>query len=397
MKKRTVLILGMGHLAWRLKRHIALKDYQVIHSSIDEIHPNHEIGTFLDNLHSFLDKTDINAIEMIYLLDEKDENNLQLIISLISIFPNVPITAALFNENLIPHLEGKHSNLTILNPAKIAAPAFVAAIYQPLSRATTPAPVYKNIPETGSKKTSLIRKMVYAFMGIMLAAVTYFHFLENLSWLDALYFVVVTAATVGYGDINLHYASDVSKVVGILLILTSTIFIWMIFSLTIDLLLKKQIQLALGRKKYTIKNHIIVCGLGRLGYFIVEELLRRNEKVIIIEQNENSKHIDYFRQAGADIYIGDGRLAKVLTDVNVAKARALIAVINNDTINLEVGLNARLLKSDLRLILRIFDETMSEKIKDYLNIHLTLSASAIADDKFIQVLSKNKEASLANN
>ena len=386
MKKRTVLILGMGHLAWRLKRHLALKEYEVVHSTIDEIQPRHEIGTFLDNLHTFLNKTDIDTIEMIYLLDERDENNLQLIISLISIFPNVPITAALFNENLIPHLEGRHSNLTILNPAKIAAPAFVAAIYEPLNRVTPPAPAQQHTHEHGKKKISLIRKMVYAFAGTMLAAITYFHFFENLRWLDALYFVVVTSATVGYGDINLHYASDLSKVVGILLILSSTVFIWMIFSLTIDLLLKQQIQLALGRKKYTLKNHIIVCGLGRLGYFIVEELLRRNEKVIIIEQNEDSKHIDYFRQAGADIYIGDGRIAKVLADVNVAKARALIAVINNDTINLEVGLNARLLKSDMRLILRIFDETMAEKIKDYLNIHLTLSASAIADDRFAQVL-----------
>lgn len=391
MNKKTVLVLGIGHLAWRLKKHAALQQFNVIHSSIDEIQPRHEIGTFLDNLNSFLSKTNIEDIAMIYLLDEKDENNLQLIISLISIFPNVPITAALFNENLIPHLKGHHSNLTILNPAKIAAPLFVEAIYKPNNRGDHPAYSHKTTTETGKRKISLIRKLVYAFITIMLGAIIYFHFFENLSWIDSLYFVVVTSATVGYGDINLFQSSNLSKIVGILLILSSTIFIWMIFSLTIDLLLKSQIQLALGRKKYALKNHVIVCGLGRLGYFIVEELLRRNEKVIIIEQNEDSKHIDYFRQAGADVYIGDGRLAKVLTDVNVSKAKALISVINNDTINLEVGLNARLLKSDMLLILRIFDETMAEKIKNYLHIHLTLSASAIADDKFTDVLIKHSK------
>ena len=61
--------------------------------------------------------------------------------------------------------------------------------------------------------------------------VAYFHLADGLSWLDALYFVVVTTATVGYGDINLLNASALSKFVGIALILSSTCFIWMIFSL----------------------------------------------------------------------------------------------------------------------------------------------------------------------
>ncbi|MES2773709.1 MAG: potassium channel family protein [Bacteroidota bacterium] len=368
-----------------------MEKYKVVHSSIDEIQPRHEIGTFLDNLHAFLNKTDSNDIAMIYLLDERDENNLQMIISLISIFSDVPITAALFNENLIPHLENQHNNLTIFNPAKIAAPAFVAAIYQPLSRTLPPNPVKKNEHEPAKQKMSLTSKLLLGFGGIILGAITYFHFFEKLSWLDSIYFVVVTSATVGYSDINLYQSEPLSKIVGILLILSSTVFIWMIFSLTINGLLQRQAQLALGRKKYTMKDHIVICGLGRLGYFIAEELLRRNEKLIIIEQSEDSKHIDYFRQGGAEIYIGDGRLPKVLTDVNVAQARALISVINNDTINLEVGLNARLLKNDIRLILRIFDETMAGKIKDYLHIHLTLSASAIADDKFAEVLKKHPQ------
>ena len=56
----------------------------------------------------------------------------------------------------------------------------------------------------------------------------------------------------------------------------------LIFSLTIDVLLKKRMQLSLGRRKYNFSNQIIVCGLGRVGYFIVEELLQKNEKVIFL-------------------------------------------------------------------------------------------------------------------
>lgn len=160
----------------------------------------------------------------------------------------------------------------------------------------------------------------------------------------------------------------------------------MIFSLTIDRILKKRVALALGRKKYHYKDHVVLCGLGRLGYFIAEELLQKGERLVIIEQNEDSRYLDYFRQLGADIYIGDGRLAKVLDNTNVMQARAVMSVINDDSINLEIGLNCRSFQPGIRLILRIFDEEMARKIKDYLNIHLTLSASDIADEKFYEVL-----------
>jgi voltage-gated potassium channel Kch len=389
MKKQVVLILGSGHLSYRLKRILLKKEYEIIHGTIDVINAQAEPGSLLENLNAYMKNIDLASVAMIYLLDEKDENNLQLIIAFISLYKSISITASLFNENLIPHLQNHPGNLIILNPAKIAAPFFVAALYQPLQKRSVHRPFNKKNEFKSKRKDLLIQKLLLSFSALLLFAVAFFHFFENLTWVDSLYFVVVTVATVGYGDINLLQSAVLSKIFAVMLILSSTVFIWMIFSLTIDRILKKRIQIALGRKKYNFTNHIIVCGLGRLGYFIVEELLQRNEKVIIIEQNENSRHIDYFRHSGAEVYIGDGRLSKVLDDVNVSKARAVISVINSDALNLEIGFNARTYKPDMRLILRIFDEQMAEKIKEYFNIHFSLSASAIADEKFYEVL-KNK-------
>jgi len=75
-----------------------------------------------------------------------------------------------------------------------------------------------------------------------------------------------------------------------------------------------------------------------------------------------------------------------LQDVGAAHAKALISVINDDYTNLEIGLNARSFQPKLRLILRIFDESMATIIKEKLDIYLTLSMSAIADEKFVETL-----------
>ena len=386
MKKNTVLILGAGHLAVRLKKYLQKNNYEILHSTIDIVNSTSESVSLVENLNAYLDDVDLSSIAMVYLLDDKDENNLQLIIYFISTYPQLRVTASLFNENIIPHLNIENNNLKILNPAKIAAPSFVDQLKIQIQSEAPYASIISENNIIVKWHFSLVQRILLFFSLFLFSAVTFFHFYELLSWIDSLYFVIVTAASVGYGDINLATSNAVSKLAGIFLIIISTISIWMIFSLTIDMLLKKRIQHAMGRKKYNFKNHVIVCGLGRLGYFIVEQLLKNGEKVIVIEQNENSNYIDYFRQLGAEVYVGDARLPKVMNDVNVIKAKALISVISNDSLNLEIGLNARSQHVNVKLILRIFDDQMAEKIKSYLKIYHTLSASSIADDIFFAEL-----------
>lgn len=332
---------------------------------------------------------DFSLVAMTYILDEEDAHNLELVIALMASHPAQPMTTSLFNEAISPHLQAAHPDLCILNPARMAAPFFIDALYQPIARHTKPAAIPTVVKPAKQRRDSFIQILVASFVMLIFLATAYFHFNERLSWLDAFYFVVVTVATVGYGDINLQQASALSKVTGIALIFSSTIFIWMIFSLTVDRIIKQRVQRSLGRKRYAYKNHIILCGLGRLGFFIAEELHNRGEKVLIVEANEASSNSDYFRSRGVQVYTGNARLPRVLQDLGVAHARALISVINDDYANLEIGLNARAFQPGLRLILRIFDESMASTIKEKLDIHLTLSMSAIADEQFAARLTGN--------
>ena len=383
------LIIGNGHLAHRTMMLLReqKRDVNFEPELFIEILANNR--TKIDDYKDVLNAFNITQYSIVYILHEEDNQNLESVIALNTLYPSLKIATALFNEKLIPHLKNALPTIEIFNPARISANEFVRGIYESEITSTNSEFQIEN-PKISkiSKPSTLLLSLIFSFIFLITASTSYFHYFENLKWLDSFYFVVVTVTSVGYGDVNLLNSSDTSKIVGIVLMLTSSIFIWLILSLILDNLFKRKTELALGRKKYHYSNHIILCGLGRLGFFIAEELIEKGEKVIIIESNEHSVHIDHFKRSQIDVYIGNAIQHEVLRDVGVEKCKALIAVTNDDYSNLEIGLTARSYKENIILVLRIFDEAIAESIKTKFNIHHSKSMSFIAAKKFAN-LAKN--------
>ncbi len=386
MTPAPILVFGEGHLAQRIRGLAAARGHQVTSLAYRDVHLGDELASAVEGITRSLATVGLDTLQGAYLVDDRDERNLEVLIALLAINRSLPVVASLFNERIAPHLQAAHPHVRILNPAKLAAPTFVQALDVPIARTLryAPAPMPPELPP--ADRDPIIRRLAIAFAVMLVAAVSFFHLVEGLSWLNAVYFVVVTVATVGYGDISLLASGTTTKLVGIGLIIASTVFIWMIFSLTVDNIIKRRVQLALGRKRYDERDHVILCGLGRLGYFIAEGLLARGERVLVIEREESLPAIEHLRSLGAEVYVGDARLPRVLRDVGVTRAKALYAVINNDYVNLEIGLNARSFDPTLRLVLRIFDEGMSRNVREHLDVQLTYSMTAVADEPVFAAL-----------
>lgn len=386
MTARRVAVIGSGHLARRIQTLATSRGYAVVHLSHRSFRLDDTGESTFGAIGHALHGMDFSDVAAVYVVDDRDERNLEVLVALLSMERSFAIIASLFNEHVAPHLRAAHPNIRVLNPARIAAPVFIESLDVPLSRRLryVPTRLAEEAPPAG--RDDLMRTLVIGFVVLLAGATTYFHLAERLSWLDALYFVVVSATTVGYGDISMLHGAPLSKLIAILLLLSSTIFIWMIFSLTIDRLIKQRVQLALGRKRYAHSGHVVVCGLGRLGQFVAEGLIERGERLVIVEKREDAVAVHHLRSLGAEVYIGDARLPRVLSDVGVRRAKALYSLVDDDYANLEIGLNARTFEPDLRLVLRMFDEAMSRRIKEHLDIHLTLSMTAIADEKFVDLL-----------
>lgn len=382
----ALLVLGSGHLALRVRSLALAQGHTLVPVPATLSRTGSGEPARFEHALRILGALEPASYSAALLVDDQDDFNLELALALISLDAQIPVVVSLFNEKIAPHLHAANPNVRILNPARIAADVFVAALDTPIERGTHVAPEPPAARGSTATRDPMLLLLVMGFAAALAAATTYFHHAEQLSWLDAFYFVIVTTATVGYGDISLLHSSAMSKWVGIGLILASTVFLWMILSLTIDRIIKTRVQLALGRHRHAQSGHVIVCGLGRLGLLVTEALLQRGERVLVIEQSEGSAALDQVRAQGADIYVGDARSLGVLSEAGTTRAKAVYSLIANDFVNLEVGLNARSLAPTLRVILRIFDQSMAKSLQEHLDIQLSYSMSAIADERFLDSL-----------
>jgi hypothetical protein len=90
-----------------------------------------------------------------------------------------------------------------------------------------------------------------------------------------------------------------------------------------------------------IKNHIIICGLGRKGLLISRMFYEQGLKVVVIEQDEGNKSINICREHCNFILIGNAADKEMLYNVRIDRARYLISVCGDDGINAEVAVYAR--------------------------------------------------------
>ena len=93
-------------------------------------------------------------------------------------------------------------------------------------------------------------------------------------------------------------------------------------------------------KLWFIRDHIIICGLGRKGVRLVDQFRDRGEKVVVIEPDEGNDWIEAARSTGAIVINGDARDIQLLGKARLHRARYLIAVVGNDGMNAEIAVQA---------------------------------------------------------
>ncbi len=166
--------------------------------------------------------------------------------------------------------------------------------------------------------------------------------IEHWSVLDAFYMSVITISTVGFGEVK--PLSPAGRLFTIGLIVTGVGSAIYLFSVIGELVVEGRLREFLGksamnRKIHNLQGHVIVCGFGRFGRAVVEELARNTVPMVVIEADP-AKQAD-LDSVGALHIIGSALADSVLEDAGTNSARAIIVATGSDADNVYITLSAR--------------------------------------------------------
>ena len=199
-----------------------------------------------------------------------------------------------------------------------------------------------------------------------------FVLLEGLSWPDAIYLTVVTLSTVGFGDLvpetsagRLFTAVLIVSGVGVVLYLISSIAKDVLEGRLRDLFQRDSRM----RKIDKLSGHIVVCGYGRFGRVVVDELLSAARSVVVVESDPALE--TELASSGAEYVIGSATSDEVLLRAGLERAEALVVATSSEADSVFITLSAKEIKPDVRVHARAESESAVRRIRragaDYVN------------------------------
>ncbi len=131
----------------------------------------------------------------------------------------------------------------------------------------------------------------------------------------------------------------------------------------------------------TMNNHIVLIGLGHLGYRVAQRLYEMGENIAVIEINPGTHTTAAARDMGIPVIQADARHPGSLEGANIKGARTIILASQNDAMNLQIALKARSLNPDIQVVIRIFDEDFAHALQEQFGF-IALSATEMAAPVF---------------
>lgn len=127
----------------------------------------------------------------------------------------------------------------------------------------------------------------------------------------------------------------------------------------------------------TMSNHIVLVGLGHLGFRVVSQLNQLNQDVVVIEQEPRDDLVANLRRLDVPILEGDATREVMLDAAGVRRARTLVLCTQNDNLNMQIAVKARSMNPNLRVVIRIFDDDFARALENQFGFH-AVSATGMA-------------------
>lgn len=131
----------------------------------------------------------------------------------------------------------------------------------------------------------------------------------------------------------------------------------------------------------TMSRHIVLVGLGHLGYRVMKNLYTLGQDVIIVELDPRAELLAQAQALDIPVLHGDGAREEVLELAGIARANTLVICTQNDLLNMQIAFKARKLNNNIQVVARIFDDDFAQIASENFGFRV-MSATGIAAPAF---------------
>jgi len=212
------------------------------------------------------------------------------------------------------------------------------------------------------KLKKLIISTVASFF-ILFAGTSGYMVIEKWDLMDSIYMTVLTLGSVGYSEV--HPLSSNGRVFTIFLIISGMSLVMYLAGVVVQFVVEGEMRHILGRRKLDksisrLKDHYIVCGYGRIGRTLCNQIKEQNSEVVVVEKNEEL--IPVFEKDNILYVHGDASNDSTLLKASIHNAKSLIAVLATDADNVFLVLTARQLNPNIYIMARAGSDGVKSKL-----------------------------------
>ena len=223
------------------------------------------------------------------------------------------------------------------------------------------------------------RMVVVGLLVLITLSTLYFH-LGGSDWLASLYLALTSSTATGDTDLSglptaFRFGAVVIQLFGLVLSAGITAVI-------VDALISARLAAITGGVRGKPRHHVVVCGLGRVGTAVAARLKSRGVPVVAIEQREEAAGVLRARQLKIPVVIAPAGSPTAQEIAGIGRADAVLAVTDDEAVNLEIALVAKNANPDVRVVARLFDHDLAARVERRLQLGATRSVSMLAAPAF---------------
>jgi len=212
----------------------------------------------------------------------------------------------------------------------------------------------------------IILSILLLLLTLSIGTVGYWFISGNL--LDSVYMTVITAATVGYGEVVDLSHNPAGRIFTIGFIILSLMSIAVVTSMMAASLLELELTGFLRRRKMNkeiskLQDHYIICGVGETGIHIIQELVKALKQFVVIDRSQ--ERLEKLKETFPDLlYIhGDATDDEILLISGIEHAKGVFAVLPSDKDNLYITIMAKQYNATARIVVLSVEDKAINKLK----------------------------------